>query len=282
MALTDITVIKELLNRHGFAFSKAMGQNFLINPAVCPRMAEECGAGPGVGVLEIGPGIGVLTAELAKKAERVAAVEIDRRLLPILTETLAGFQNAEVIHGDVLKLDLADLIKSRFSGLRCVVCANLPYYITTPIIMGLLEQRLPVESITVMVQREAADRLCARPGERASGAVSAAVWYYSEPQKLFSVSRGSFLPAPEVDSAVIRLMVRKTPPVQPKDEARMFRVVKAAFSQRRKTAANALSAGLGIPKSETLVHLAAIGLSESVRAERMTLSDFAALSDRLG
>ncbi|HIT18893.1 MAG TPA: 16S rRNA (adenine(1518)-N(6)/adenine(1519)-N(6))-dimethyltransferase RsmA [Candidatus Fimivivens faecavium] len=282
MVLTDISVIKSLLARHGFTFSKAMGQNFLINPSVCPRMAEEGGAEKGTGVLEIGPGIGVLTAQLARRAEKVAAVELDGRLLPILAETLSEFQNVEIIHGDVLKLDLAGLIESRFSGLRCVVCANLPYYITTPILMALLERRLPIESITVMVQREAAGRLCARPGERECGAVSAAVWYYSVPQKLFPVSRGSFLPAPEVDSSVIRLDVRKEPPVRPADEARMFQVVKAAFSQRRKTAANALSAGLGLPKAEILSLFSAMGIAQDVRAERMTLQNFSDLSDLLG
>ena len=282
MVLTDISVIKSLLARHGFTFSKAMGQNFLINPSVCPRMAEEGGAEKGTGVLEIGPGIGVLTAQLARRAEKVAAVELDGRLLPILAETLSEFQNVEIIHGDVLKLDLAGLIESRFSGLRCVVCANLPYYITTPILMALLERRLPIESITVMVQREAAGRLCARPGERECGAVSAAVWYYSVPQKLFPVARGSFLPAPEVDSSVIRLDVRKEPPVRPADEARMFQVVKAAFSQRRKTAANALSAGLGLPKAEILSLFSAMGIAQDVRAERMTLQNFSDLSDLLG
>lgn len=213
--LSNIGVIRDLLARHGFRFSKALGQNFLVNPTVCPRMAEQGGAGPGVGVIEIGAGVGVLTAELARRADRVVCVEIDGRLLPVLAETLAGFQNVEIVNADVMKVDLRALIAEKLGGLRVVVCANLPYYITSPIVMGLLEQRLPIESVTVMVQKEAAQRLCALPGTREAGAVSCAVRYYSEPKVLFPVSRGSFLPSPDVDSAVIRLDIRREPPVDP-------------------------------------------------------------------
>ena len=210
--LTDIRTVRELLSRHGFHFSKAMGQNFLVNPTVCPRMAEACGASPETGVLEIGPGIGVLTRELAARAGRVVAVELDERLLPVLRETLAGRENIEVVQGDILKLPLDRLLEEKFTrpdGTRMpvAVCANLPYYITSPIIMLLLESRLPFTSLTVMVQKEAADRLCAAPGTRECGAVSLAVQYYARAEKLFGVSRGSFMPAPNVDSAVIRLTV---------------------------------------------------------------------------
>ena len=203
--LTDPAVIKELLQRHGFSFSKALGQNFIINPSVCPRMAELGGVAPGVGVLEIGPGFGVLTAELCRRAEKVVAVELDDRLPPILAETLAEFHNVTIVPGDVMELDLSALIAEHFAGMPVVVCANLPYYITSPVIMRLLEQPLPIRSLTVMVQKEAAQRITAAPGTRECGAISAAVWYYSTPKLLFSVSRGSFLPAPAVDSAVIRL-----------------------------------------------------------------------------
>jgi len=281
LALTDRAYLKDLLERHGFTFSKAMGQNFLVNPSVCPRMAEFGGAAKGCGVLEIGPGVGVLTAELARRADKVVCVELDERLPPILAETLAEFSNVEIILGDVMEVDLEGIIAEKFSGMPVYVCANLPYYITTPILMRLLEARLPVEAVTVMVQKEAAQRLCAQPGDRECGAISAAVWYYSEPRQLFNVSAGSFMPAPNVDSAVIRLDVRKQPPVSPKDEKFMFEVVKGAFSQRRKTVVNALSSYLKRDKSEIAHALISCGLSETVRAERLTLADIANLADAL-
>lgn len=216
-SLTDISVVREVLSRHGFTFSKALGQNFLVNPSVCPQMAESCGA-DGQGVLEIGPGIGVLTAELARRARKVVALELDRRLLPVLSETLADFDNVEIVNEDVLKADLRAILKERFAGMEVSICANLPYYITSPVIMRLLEERLPFRSITVMVQKEAAERLCAPVGSREAGAVTVAVQYYAQAEKLFSVSRGSFLPAPNVDSAVIRLQIRQAPAVVLTDE----------------------------------------------------------------
>ncbi|MCL2105642.1 MAG: 16S rRNA (adenine(1518)-N(6)/adenine(1519)-N(6))-dimethyltransferase RsmA [Oscillospiraceae bacterium] len=273
----------EILRRHGFAFSKAMGQNFLINPGVCPRMAELSGAHAGCGVLEIGPGAGVLTRALAARAGRVAAVELDARLLPVLEETLRGLDNVAVIQGDILKLDLRALLAEQFPpGMPVMVCANLPYYITSPVIMRLLESRLPLVSLTVMVQKEAAERLCAPVGSRASGAVTAAVAYYAEARQLFSVSRGSFFPAPKVDSAVIQLSLRKNPPVALSDEAAFFRLVRAAFAQRRKTAANAVSAGLGWEKARVLDALARAGLPAEIRAEAMTLEQLAELARALG
>ena len=212
--LSDIGTIKDILSRHGFTFSKALGQNFLINPSVCPRMASCSGAGKGVGVIEVGPGIGVLTNELCQLADKVVAVELDKRLLPVLDETLAEYDNVKVVNADVLELDLNQLIKDEFDGLEVVVCANLPYYITSPVIMKLLEDRLPISAITVMVQKEAAQRICAEVGSRMSGAVTVSVNYYAKPQMLFGVSAGSFMPAPKVDSAVIRLDILKKPPVQ--------------------------------------------------------------------
>ena len=276
--LTDRGVIRDVMERHGFTFSKSLGQNFIVNPSVCPRIAQEGGAAPGVGVIEIGAGIGVLTAELARRADKVVCVEIDRRLLPILAETLAEFSNITIVNADVMKTDLAALIAREFPGMEVVVCANLPYYITSPILMSLLEQRLPIRSITVMVQKEAAQRICAQPGTRDSGAISAAVRYYSQPRVLFPVSRGSFLPAPEVDSAVIRLDLHPTPPVAVADEATLFRVIRGAFGQRRKTVLNTLSAALELPKEETRALLEQAGVPATARAEALTLEQFAAIA----
>lgn len=278
--LSDIGTIKELLSRHGFSFSKALGQNFLVNPTVCPRMAESSGAGQGVGVLEIGPGIGVLTQELCQLADKVVAVELDKRLLPVLDETLAEFDNIKIVNADVLKLDLNRLIAEEFDGLEVVVCANLPYYITSPVIMKLLEDRLPVTAVTVMVQKEAAQRICAPVGSRESGAVTVSVNYYAKPELLFHVSAGSFMPAPKVDSAVIRLDILQEPPVDC-DRAAFFRVVKAAFAQRRKVIANSLSAGLGISKSNAAVLLEQAGIAPNARAEQLSLQDFAAIARQL-
>lgn len=279
--LTNRTVIRQVMEKHGFTFSKALGQNFIVNPSVCPRIAEEGGAAPGVGVIEIGAGIGVLTAELARRADKVVCIEIDSRLLPILAETLGEFQNVTIRNEDVMKADLPAIIAKEFPGMEVVVCANLPYYITSPILMSLLEQQLPIRSITVMVQREAARRICAPPGSRESGAISAAVRYYSEPRILFPVSRGSFLPAPEVDSSVIRLDVLSAPAVQVKSQETFFAVVRGAFSQRRKTILNTLSAALGLTKEELRPLLEAAGVSPGVRAEELTLPQFAAISDQL-
>ena len=279
--LSDIGTIKDILSRHGFTFSKALGQNFLINPSVCPRMASCSGAGKGVGVIEIGPGIGVLTNELCQLADKVVAVELDKRLLPVLDETLAEYDNIKVVNADVLELDLNQLIKDEFEGLEVVVCANLPYYITSPVIMKLLEDRLPITAVTVMVQKEAAQRICAKVGSRMSGAVTVSVNYYAKPQLLFGVSAGSFMPAPKVDSAVIRLDILKQPPVQA-DEKLFFAVVKAAFSQRRKVIANSLSAGLGRSKEEITSVLGAAGVSPTARAEKLSLEDFAAIANAIG
>ncbi len=278
--LTDIGYIRDLLDRHGFHFSKKLGQNFLINPSVCPRMAEACGATPDSGVLEIGPGIGVLTRELALRAGKGVAVELDDRLPPVLAETLAGQNNVTIVQGDCMKLDLAAIIRDSFGDRPVSVCANLPYYITSPILMMLLESRLPVDSITVMVQREAAQRLCATPGTRQAGAVTLAMQYYAEAQTLFTVSRGSFLPAPNVDSAVIRLTVRRQPPCTVRDERQMFRLIRAGFGQRRKTLLNALTAA-GFGKDTLAAALSTAGIDPTARAEQLTLPQFAALSDAL-
>lgn len=278
--LSDIGVIKEILGRHGFTFSKSLGQNFLINPSVCPGMAELSGAGKGVGVIEVGPGIGVLTNELCKLSDKVVAVELDKRLLPVLDETLKEYDNIKIINADVLELDLGKLIAQEFDGMDVVVCANLPYYITSPVIMKLLESKLPIKAITVMVQKEAAQRMCAKVGSRESGAVTVAVNYYAKPSMLFGVSAGSFMPAPKVDSAVMRLDVLSQPPIEA-DEKKFFSVVKAAFSQRRKTVANSLSSGLGIEKSEVIAMLENSGIPTNARAEKLSMQNFADIANCL-
>ena len=279
--LSNITVVEEILRRHGFRFSKNLGQNFIVNPKLCPRIAEESGVGPGVCALEIGPGIGVLTKELALRAEKVVTVELDDSLLPVLKETLAEFSNVTVINGDVLKLDLQKLVREEFGGRPFVVCANLPYYITSPVIVKLLEERAGGNGITVMVQKEAARRLETLPGSRDGNATTAVIHYYSEPKTLFSVPRGDFVPSPNVDSAVMRFSIREKPPVDVADEKFFFKVVKAAFGQRRKTLSNALSSGLGMTKEELLPVFASCGLSETARAESLSLSDFANLAGAL-
>ncbi len=278
--LTNISTVREILSRHGFTFSKALGQNFLINPSVCPRMAQAAVTDDNTGVLEIGPGIGVLTNELLQRARKVVAVELDKRLIPVLDETLGEYDNLKVVNADVMELDLKRLIAEEFPGMRVVVCANLPYYITSPILMKLLEERLPIETITVMVQKEAAVRLCAAEGSRDSSAITAAVRYYADPQLLFHVSAGSFMPAPKVDSAVIQLTLRE-PEIKPRDERMMFRVIKAAFAQRRKTVLNSISSSMSLDKGELSGILETAGVAPTARAEKLTLTDFVRISDAL-
>lgn len=282
MELSNIGTIKDILGRHGFTFSKSLGQNFLINPSVCPKMAEQSGAKKGVGVIEVGPGIGVLTCQLAERADRVVAIELDKRLLPVLDETLAEYDNIKIINDDILKIDLKKLIETELSGMEVVVCANLPYYITSPVIMKLLEDRLPINALTVMVQKEAAQRICEEVGSRQSGAVTVAVNYYAKPQILFGVSAGSFMPAPKVDSAVIRLDILKEPCVQVEDEELFFKVVKAAFSQRRKTLPNSLSAGLQISKLTVTNALNRANVPVNYRAEQLTMEQLAKISNAIG
>lgn len=279
MNLCSYNEISSLLKRHGFTFSKALGQNFIINERICPAMAQSLNANENTGVLEIGPGIGVLTKELCSVAGKVVSVELDNRLFPILSETLSDCGNIEIVEGDALKMDLNALIDEKFTGMSDIkVCANLPYYITSPIIMKLIESKLPVSEIVVMVQKEAADRLAAQIGSRESGALTVAAQYYAEIEKLFDVSRGSFMPQPKVDSAVIKLSVRKEPPVRAENEKRFFELVRAAFAQRRKTALNSLSSSLNIPKDKVRAALEKIGRNENDRAERFSMDEFAALS----
>ena len=281
MALTDRARLRELLERHGFTFSKAMGQNFLVNPSVCPRMAELGGAAPGVGVLEIGPGVGVLTAELARRAGRVVCVELDPRLPPILAETLAEFDNVEIVLGDVMEVDLQSLIAGHFGGMPVVVCANLPYYITSPVLTKLLESRC-FSSITVMVQKEVAQRICAAPASKDYSAFTVLCNYHAQPELLFDVPASCFIPQPKVTSAVVCLKTRETPPAQIDDERLFFRTVRAAFAQRRKTLLNALTSGFGeLSKADLAAALEVCGIPAAVRGETLDIPTFAALSNEL-
>ena len=265
MNLCDYNTIRDLLARHGFHFSKSMGQNFLIDPEVPRRIAEASGADAGCGVLEIGPGIGPLTAELAQRAGKVVAVELDRALLPVLAETMAPYPNVEVVPGDVLKLDLTAIAAEKFQGLTPIVCANLPYNVTSPILEKLVESPC-FTAFTVMIQREVARRLCAPQGSSEGGV---------PPEK--------FLPAPKVTSAVIRCVRRERPAVDVADESFFFKVMRGGFLLRRKTLANSLSAALpGIPKESIQQAIADMGLPAAVRGEQLTLEDFAALSAALG
>ena len=281
MNLCDIHQIKALLARHGFRFSKSMGQNFLIADWVPREIAAASGAGPGTGVLEVGPGIGPLTSQLAGRADRVVSVELDRSLLPILTETLRPFPNAEVVSGDILKTDIPALIVEKFQGLTPVACATMPYNITTPAITALIEAGC-FASITVMIQREVAKRICAAPGTADYGAFSVYCQYYTAPEYLFEVPPDCFIPAPKVTSAVAR-MVPRPAPAEVDDPDHFFRVVKAAFALRRKTLLNSLSANLGGQYTkETLSQaIAACGLPADVRGERLSIPQFAQLSRRL-
>lgn len=280
--LCDYNTVNRILSKHGFTFSKALGQNFLIDADVCPSMAELLGADEHTGVLEVGPGIGVLTKELCKVAGKVCAIELDERLYPVLDETLGDYDNFELICGDVMKLDLAEIIATHFDGCDDIkVCANLPYYITSPVIMTLLESNLPISEIEVMVQQEAAERLCAEIGSRDSGAVTVAVKYYGDAEILMNVGRESFMPSPKVDSAVIKISLWDEPKYVVKNEKNFFSLVRASFAQRRKTLVNSLSNTLGRSKADITGALQQLGLDANIRAEKLTMEDFVNLTDLL-
>ncbi len=281
LQLTDIKTIKYLCDKYGFELLKGFGQNFIVNEGICPKMVSLSGIDETCGVLEIGPGIGVLTKELAKCAKKVVALEIDKRLPDLLCETLSEYSNVSIINEDALKADLSGIIQREFNGLKVIVCANLPYNITSPIIMRLLEERLNIEQITVMVQKEAAQRLCANDASRQAGAITYTVKYFAHAQMLFDVSANSFYPPPKVTSCVMQLNLHKQPPVNVQSEEFMFKVIKAAFMQRRKTAVNAISAGLGKNKLEITNALLEIGLNPLIRPEKITLAQFALLSDKI-
>lgn len=281
MNLCDYGALRALLERHGFHFSRSMGQNFLIDPAVPADIAAASQAGPDCGVLEIGPGVGCLTAELSGRAGKVVSVELDRKLLPVLAETMASCENVEIVPGDALRLDLRALAAEKLSGLRPMVCANLPYNITTPVLTRLTEAGC-FESMTVLLQKEVAQRLAAPQGSGGGGAFTLWLQYFWETELLFDVPAEKFLPRPKVDSAVLRCVRRTGPAVETADEAFFFRVVRGAFLLRRKTLVNSLSAALPeLGKERIQSAIAACGLPDSVRGERLTLEDFAALAAAL-
>ena len=280
MNLCDRNDIQALLSRHGFRFSKSMGQNFLIEDWVPRDIADACGADENTGVLEIGPGIGPLTAELAKRAGKVASVELDRRLYGVLAETMADFDNFTLIPGDAMEMDLPALVADHFPGLRPILCANLPYNITTPVLTKCVESRC-FDSLTVLIQKEVAQRICAAPGTADYGAFSLLMQYYTEPRLLFTVPNTCFLPAPKVTSAVIHCPVRKAPPVEVASEAALWRTVRAGFALRRKTLVNSLQTGYQLPKERLSEIVAACGLEPTVRGERLSLQDYARLTNAL-
>ena len=280
MDLCDRREIQALLERHGFHFSKAMGQNFLIESWVPRDIADSCGADEGTGVLEIGPGIGPLTQQLARRAGKVVSVELDARLYPVLRETMRGADNFTLIEGDAMKLDFAQVVQEHFSGLRPILCANLPYNITTPVLTKCVESRC-FDSLTVLIQKEVAQRICAEAGTAEYGAFTVLMQYYTAPQLLFTVPASCFLPAPKVTSAVIHCPVRKTPPVEVVSESALWRTVKAGFALRRKTLVNSLQTGYQLPKERLAEIVTDCGLSPTVRGERLTLEDFARLTNAL-
>ena len=280
MNLCDLGTIQALLGRHGFHFSKSMGQNFLIDPQIPADIAASSQADKTCGVLEIGPGIGPLTAELAQLAGKVVSVELDKSLLPVLAETMAPYENVEIVPGDAMKLDLQALVDEKFGGLTPIVCANLPYNITTPVLTKLIETPC-FETITVLIQKEVAQRLSVPQGSADGGAFTLFLQYYMEAEYLFEVPREKFIPAPKVTSAVLRCVRRSKPAVEVEDEGFFFKVIHGAFLLRRKTLANSLAAALPYSKEQVLAAMAACGLPENIRGEKLTLQDFADLSRAL-
>lgn len=279
MDLCNRTVIREVLTRHGFHFSKSLGQNFLTAAWVPERIADECGADAHSCALEVGPGMGCLTQQLSRRAQRVCAIELDRALFPVLDETLADCDNVQIVQGDVLKCDFAALCAEQFGDRPVHACANLPYYITTPAISALLDSKV-FASVTVMVQKEVAQRICSQAGAKDYSAFSVYVQYFANAQILFDVPRGCFVPQPKVDSAVVRMVPYDVPPVQVEDETLFFSLVKAAFGQRRKTLSNALGTALGstLGKQGIVELIAACGFDPRIRGEKLGLEEFALLT----
>ncbi len=283
MRLTDINEIKALLTRHGFRFSKSMGQNFLCAQWVPEDIAAGSGADKATGVLEVGAGVGCLTVELSELAKKVVCVELDTSLKPVLAETLAECDNVEIVYGDIMKTNIPALVKEKFSDCeRVVVCANLPYNITSPVLTAFVEAGC-FDAITVMIQKEVAKRICAKENTADYGAFSLLMQWHTEPRILFDVSPGCFIPAPKVTSAVVHMPVREKPPVGVRDEKLMFSIIRAAFNQRRKTLSNALGNGLGgrFTKEQIAAAIAACGFDERVRGETLGMAQFAALADAL-
>lgn len=282
MNLCDVKTIKHIMSVFDIKFRKEFGQNFLINRSVVEDIADNCADSVETSILEIGPGIGPLTTELALRYKSVVALEIDNGLIPVLKYTLGEFTNVTVINEDVMKANLDELLKPYFDAGRVSVCANLPYYITTPILMKLLECGLPFDYITIMIQSEVADRLCASAGSGDYGAITAVLSYYGVAEKLFTVSAGNFMPAPKVNSTVVRIKLHKNKPYVPKDEKALFRTIKGAFEQRRKTLPNALAAAFGeLSKEEITDAIASCGHKPDIRGEKLGIAEFVQLSDKL-
>ena len=283
MNLCDIKNIKQLMAMFSLNFRKEFGQNFLTNISVVEDIADNCCDDADSTILEIGPGVGSLTRELALRYKRVIAIEIDNGLIPVLKYTLGEFGNVTVINQDVMKVDLAELLAPYFESGKVSVCANLPYYITTPILMKLLESGLPFDYITIMIQSEVADRLCTAPGSKDCGAITAVLNYYGAPERLFRVGAHNFVPSPKVESSVVRIALHKQKPVVPANEALFFRTVKAAFEQRRKTLPNALASGFGELSKDALTEaVISCGHSPDIRGEKLSVEQFSALSDAIG
>lgn len=280
MDLCDRNDIQSLLARHGFRFAKSLGQNFLIEGWVAEDIAAASGADADTGVVEVGPGIGSLTTRLARRAGKVVSVELDRRLYPVLAETMADYPNFTLVEGDVMQLSLSALVREHLAGLRPVLCANLPYNITTPLLTRVVESRC-FDSVTVLIQKEVAQRICAAPGTADYGAFSLLMQYYTAPELLFEVPNTCFLPAPKVTSAVIHCPARREPPVQVCSEAMLWRTVRAGFALRRKTLVNSLQTGFPLPKEQLAAIVTGCGLPENVRGERLSLADYAALANAL-
>ncbi len=282
MNLCDIKTIKQLMAMFSLNFRKEFGQNFLTNVSVVEDIADNCCEDCESTILEIGPGVGSLTRELAVRYKKVIAIEIDNGLIPVLKYTLGEFSNVTVINQDVMKVDLGELLAPYFERGKVSVCANLPYYITTPILMKLLESGLPFEYITIMIQSEVADRLCTAPGSKDCGAITAVLNYYGRPERLFRVGAHNFVPSPKVESSVIRIKLHEDKPCKPLDEAMLFRTVKAAFEQRRKTLPNALASGFGeLTKDKLTEIITACGHSPDIRGEKLTVEQFCKLSDEI-
>lgn len=280
--LTSPRTIKDIMDRYGFKFSKSLGQNFIIDEHVLDKIIDGAEITSEDLILEVGPGIGVMTEALCQTAKKVVAVEIDSALIPVLGETVGHFDNFTLVHSDVLKLDLKAFVAETFGGEAPKLVANLPYYVTTPIIMTFLEQRIPLTDLVVMIQKEVADRILASPSTKAYGALSVAVQYFTEPSIVTHVSKGSFMPAPKVDSTVIRLKVRTAPPVVLEDEAIFFDTVRDAFGKRRKTLLNALSSGkLGLSKDLVREALALADIAENTRGEALSIDAFATLANAI-
>lgn len=283
MNLSNPEELKNLIRKHGFSFSKSLGQNFLTDRKILDNIIEAAGLDKNCGALEIGAGAGVLTRELAKNTAKTVAVELDKRLIPVLSDALGEFENAEIINGDILKLNLRGLISEKFAGMPVSVVANLPYYITTPIIIKLLENSDLLNSITVMVQKEVAERICAQPGGKEYGALSIAVQYKSAPEIICTAEPNCFTPPPKVASSVVTLKILHEPSVRVKDEKLFFNVVKSAFGQRRKTLSNALAGSpyLSLPKEEIVRILGELGFNADIRGEKLSISDFASLVNKI-